>query len=350
MEMQPSLIVGYASTMNMAYQRQHYVSQVLLRRFADFGRLQVFDIRTEKWKRLPPKRIFCQAGYTQLLANGQVDNTLEREFGKVERQLPTTLAALDAAAKRPDFTLPLDIYANLCWYCAFLWRISPFAKAKAPVDFVMQMNQDLEHGRCDLLRQVVGLSENDIKAIQKAHAEGKKLIIDSKDFLQLIYRVQFVLRCKEDFVLFRHYTRWAVWNSPIELPISDIALVQVSFKEANVFVLPIAPHLLLAGTIKTGTQQKSDGTALKSNTFSTEDAQYWADAICYSAQTTLASKSIIPDVPAKRKRAERQVNFTKIVNPESIVSAGVTDFSGIFGVRLVDKSDFVKFIHSHVRK
>jgi Protein of unknown function (DUF4238) len=350
MEMQPLLTTGYASTMNTAYQRQHYVSQVLLRRFADFGRLQVFDIGTEKWKRLPPKKIFCQAGYTQLLANGQVDNTLEREFGKVEKQLPRTLAALDAAAKRPDLTLPLEIYANLCWYCAFLWRISPFAKAKAPVDFVMQMNQDLEHGRCDLLRQVVGLSENDIKAIQKAHTEGKKLIIDSKDFLQLIYRVQFVLRCKEDFVLFRHYTKWAVWNSPIELPISDIALVQVSFKGANVFVLPIAPHLLLAGTIKTGTQQKSDGTVIKSNTFSTEDAQYWADAICYSAQVTLASKSIIPDVPAMRKRAETQVNFTKIVNPESIVSAGVTDFSGIFGVRLVDKSDFVKFIHSHVRK
>jgi hypothetical protein len=37
-------------------------------------------------------------------------------------------------------------------------------------------------------------------------------------------------------------------------------------------------------------------------------------------------------------------------NPESIVSAGVTDFNGIFGVRLVDKNEFVKFIHSHVKK
>ncbi len=336
--------------MKTVFQKQHYVSQVLLRRFANGGRLQVFDIKTEKWKPLPPKKIFCQSGYTQLLANGQVDNTLEREFGKVEGQLPRTLAALDDAAKKSQVVLPPEVYTNFCWYCAFLWRISPFAKAKAPVDFVMQMNQDLEHGRCDLLRQVVGLSERDIKAIQTAHAEGKKLIIDSQDFLQLIYRVQFVLRCKEDFVLFRHYTKWAVWNSPIDLPISDIALVQVSFKEANVFVLPIAPHLLLAGTIKTGTQKKSDETVIKSNTFNTEDAQYWADAICYSAQVTLASKSIIPDVSAMRKRTEKQVNFTKIVNPESIVSAGVTDFSGIFGVRLVDKSEFVKFVHSHVRK
>ena len=51
-----------------------------------------------------------------------------------------------------------------------------------------------------------------------------------------------------------------------------------------------------------------------------------------------------------RQRAEKQVNFTKIVSPESILSAGVTDFSGIFGVRLVEKNEFVKFIHSHVRK
>jgi hypothetical protein len=322
----------------------------LLRRFANSGRLQLFDIKTERWKRLPPKKIFCQGGYTQLLANGLVDNTLEIEFGKVEKRFPETLAALDGAAKKPQTTIPLDVFTNLCWYCAFLWRISPFAKAKAPIDFVMQMNKDLEHGRSDLLRQVVGLSENDIKAIQKAHAEGKKLIIDSQDFLQLIFRVQFVLRCKEDFVLFRHYTKWAVWNSPIELPISDIALVQVSFKEANVFVLPIAPHLLLAGTIKTGTQNKSDETVVKSNTFNVEDAQYWADAICYSAQATLASKNIIPDVPTMRKRAEKQVNFTKIVNPESIVTAGETDFSGIFGVRLVRNSEFVRFIHSHVSK
>jgi hypothetical protein len=336
--------------MKTVFQKQHYVSQVLLRRFANGGRLQVFNIETEKWKPLPPKKIFCQVGYTQLLANGQVDNTLEREFGKVETKFPETLANLDDAAKKLQVTLTSEIYTNLCWYCAFLWRISPFAKAKAPVDFVMQLNQDLENGRSDLLRQVVGLSENDIKAIQKAHAEGKKLIIDSKDLLQLIYRVQFVLRCKEDFVLFRHYTKWAVWNSPIELPISDMALVQVSFKDANVFVLPIAPHLLLAGTIKMGTQKKSDETVIKSNTFNIEDAQYWADAICYSAQAAIASKNIIPDVSEMRKRAEKQVNFTKIVNPESIVSAGVTDFSGIFGVRLVDKNEFVKFIHSHVRK
>ena len=299
---------------------------------------------------MPPKKTFYHIGYTQLLADGQVDNTLEKELGKIERQLPTTLAALDDVAKKTQVTLPPAVYTNLCWYCAFLWRISPFAKAKAPVDFVMQMNKDLEHGKTDLLRQVVGLSENDIVAIQRAHADGKKLIIESKDFLQLIYRIQFVLRCKEDFVVFRHYTKWVVYHSPVELPISDIALVQVGFKNVTVYLLPIASHLLLAGTIKTGTQTKSDETVIKSNTLPNDEAQEWADTIAYSAQTTLACKNKILDILEMRKRAEKKVNFTKIVNPASIISAGVTDFSGVFGVRLVEKNEFVKFVHSHVQK
>lgn len=221
------------------------------------------------------------------------------------------------------------------------------------MDFVVQINADLDNGKTDLLHQVVGLSENDITIVKREHANGKKVIIDSKDFLQLIYRVQFVLRCKEDFVVFRHYTKWAVWHSPIELPISDIALVQVYLDAAktNVFVLPIAPRLLLAGTIKTGEQKKLDKTQILSYTFKPDEAEYWLDAICLSAQTTLASQSIIPDVPLIRKRAAgKGINYTKIVNPELIISAGTTDFTGNFGVRLASKPEYIKFINSFVAK
>src|SRR5206468_4143752 len=144
----------------------------------------------------------------------------------------------------------------------------------------------------ELLLQVVGLSENDIKAVQKAYAQGRKVIIDSKDFLQLIYRVQCVLRCKDDFVIFRHNTKWVIYNSPVELPISDMALVQVGFQQekVTVYLLPISPHLLLAGTIRSGKQTKSDETLLHSDSLPTDEAQHWADVISYSAHTTLASK------------------------------------------------------------
>jgi hypothetical protein len=74
------------------------------------------------------------------------------------------------------------------------------------------------------------------------------------------------------------------------------------------------------------------------------------NADSYAANWNLASQNIIPDVPAMRKRAQPHVNFTKIVNPASIVKAGITDFNGVFGVRLVDDGEYVKFIHSHIKK
>jgi len=50
-----------------------------------------------------------------------------------------------------------------------------------------------------------------------------------------------------------------------------------------------------------------------------------------------------------RKRAASHVNFVKIVNTEEIWSAGTTDFVGVFGVRLVDTPEYVKFVHAYIK-
>jgi hypothetical protein len=129
-----------------------------------------------------------------------------------------------------------------------------------------------------------------------------------------------------------------------------MAIVQLGFKSETVYLLPISPHLLLVGAIPNGTQSKSDETIIKSSTLAQDDAQIMADAICSSALATLASKNIIHDVSAMRRRGEQRVTYTKVVNPESIVTAGVTDFNGVFGVRLVDDDEYARFIHLHVRQ
>jgi hypothetical protein len=340
--------------MKTKYQNQHFVSQVLLRRFASRGHLQVFDVETGQWRQnVSPKKTFAHGGYTQLLANGQIDNSLETEFGKVETKLPITLAALDAAAQKSKTELPTDIYENFCWYCAFLWRLSPFAKAKAPADFVFQMNLDLEQGKTNLLKDVVGLSESDIAAIKIEHAQGKKVIIDSKDFIQLIYRIQFTLRCKEDFVWFRHFVKWKLWNSTIDFPISDMAVVQ-SYWEAhktNVYILPISPRLLLIGTISAGTHNSSDETFIQGGSLDLGATEYLLETICLSAITSLASQHVMPDIQAIRARAIKSgINYTKIVNTESLITAGTTDFNGAFGVRLVSRDEFKKFINLFIKK
>jgi hypothetical protein len=340
--------------MKTKYQNQHFVSQVLLRRFANRGHLQVFNVETGKWRQnVSPKRIFAHGGYTQLLANGQIDNSLETEFGKVETKLPTTLTALDAAAQKSKTELPLDIYESFCWYCAFLWRLSPFAKAKAPADFVFQLNLELDKGKTDLLKNVVGLSEHHIAIVQQEHKKGKKVIIDSKDFIQLVYRIQFTLRCKEDFVWFRHFVKWKLWNSPIDFPISDMAVVQ-SYWEAhktNAYILPISPRLLLVGTIAVGTHHRSDETFIQSDSLDLGTAEYLLETICLSAITSLASQHVMNDIRAIRARAIKSgIGYTKIVNPESLITAGTTDFDGVFGVRLATSEEYIKFINQFVAK
>lgn len=120
----------------------HFVSQALLRRFANkAGVLQVYNVQTGVWNDLPPKQVFCYPGYNQLSAFGNVDNSLELAFSKAETYLPKILAALDIAAQNETTQLSLDIYTNLCWYCALLWHISLAGKAKAVVDFLITINE-----------------------------------------------------------------------------------------------------------------------------------------------------------------------------------------------------------------
>lgn len=83
-----------------------------------------------------------------------------------------------------------------------------------------------------LLRDVLGLADDDIKAIQTAHSEGKRVILKGQNCIQIIYKIQCVLRCKEYFTFFRHYTTWTVCNSPVELPVSDVPLVQVGYTKS----------------------------------------------------------------------------------------------------------------------
>jgi hypothetical protein len=336
--------------MSNAYQNQHYVSQVLLRRFADAGYLQRFSVQSNTWKRVSPKRVFSGLGYTQLLAYGETDNSLEASFAKIESAFPLTLKALDDAATRSISVLPVNLYENLFWYCAYVWRISPFAKAKAPGEFVMQLDSDLKNQKTNLL-QAIGIPEGDINTIQQLHANGVKFILRGDDYLQVVYRIQFVRRCREDYWWFRHFAKWTICNSPIELPISDIALVQYFDRalDTTFYLLPISPNLILIGSIKTGTHHQSTDTTIRGSTLNVEEAEYCLDAICLSAVTALIGKSRTHDVRALRNRArEKKIRFCKIKDLESVLSAGTKPFNGPLIVFPVAKGEYVKYVKSFI--
>ena len=170
--------------------------------------------------------VFLPRLYNQLTRFGQFDDSLDRELQKNRnRNSPETFAALDKAATQSYLQLDSQTFENLCWYLSFLWNMCPFAKAVAPVHFVEQIMLDLRLGKIDRLR-ALGHTESNIAAIQKFHNEGYKLIITGKNYLQLVYRIVFNDHCRETYRQFRFITQWTVYNSPIELPISDIALIK----------------------------------------------------------------------------------------------------------------------------
>src|ERR1700678_2512578 len=108
---------------------EHYVSQVLLRRFTVSGHLQSYQIKDDKWRRKSPRNVFSAFGYNQLLVDGKVDNTLEAAFSKVETPLPKVFNALEEAVNQPSAELPSAIYENLCWYSSLSAPLSRLPSA-----------------------------------------------------------------------------------------------------------------------------------------------------------------------------------------------------------------------------
>ena len=249
----------------------------------------------------------------------------------------------------------MEIFENLCWYCAFIKRISPFAKAAAPVDFVFQLDKDLEQGSDEILREVLQFPEHAIQFLRREHAAGKKLIINSQNFLQAVYRIKFRRKYGFDYSTFRYNTKWTVCHSPIEMPISDVALTQIPAPVHNAvfYGLPIAPNLLLKGQVNQGTQKNSLQTVIKGDTITSEEAELWFEAICLSAVSELAAKKMITDVVEARERAKTKgIAFTKIVNPDAAMEAGRENFTGRRAYRSVARRlrKVYPFIHSTARQ
>ena len=306
--------------------KEHYVSRALLRRFARKKLIETYNIKHGKWNATSIKTVFFSVGYYQLLAFGKVDNTLDAEFKKLENSLPKTLAALDDAATKTTTILDAKVYEHLCWYCAFLWQMSPFAKAASPVNFVTQLELDLKHGNVDMLK-ALGHSERNIAEIKKHYAAGHRFIITGRNFLQLVYRIQFAERCKATYSQFRHSTKWTVYNSPIELPISDIAMAQYQdmITRTVVYILPIAPKLVLFGALKLGDNLvSSNDTIIKGDTLPADAAEDILDIICKSAFYRVGSQNRIGDINGFRQRAaKKKVAFVKMNQLEAVLSAGL---------------------------
>jgi hypothetical protein len=128
---------------------QHFITRSFIKK--RFGNAEGFvlryDVQHGTWKtNASPKIVFTRYGYTQFLEQGQpVDNSLEDSFANLESKLEFILAALDNAAANESTPIPDELFKDFCFYCAYLSYLSPFAKAKAPVDFVATLDIHLPY-------------------------------------------------------------------------------------------------------------------------------------------------------------------------------------------------------------
>jgi hypothetical protein len=335
--------------MNKKNERQHYVSQILLKRFKTTGQsFQCYQVQTGLWEPKGIKRCCSARGYNQILVGGNWNNAIEDSFSKVETNLPDTLNALEQAANQRSVELLESLYKNMCSYCAFLKRTSLFSKPGAVVSFLAQINLELERGQYFLLREL-GMQDDVILRFREGYSQGGRIIIESENVLQTVFRLQFERLLNDNIREFLN-CNWTISNSSIELPMSDIGLIEFGLHDKNYYVLPISPKLVLEGVFYYDPTKNSPKPVVKGHDFSLDEAEYRLDWICSSAVLEVICPHSNFDIAASRNRANANgIKFHKIVNPEQVLLAGMQNASTAYSLQMVSTKEYVKFVHSFVK-
>jgi len=336
---------------NQRPENQHYVSRLLLKRFKLPGHpLECYDIAAGQWKPKSVEKACADSGYNQLITSDGIDDTLEDEFSKVESRVPKALRLLERIAGNGGADLPAQAFTDLCQYCAFLTLSSIAAKASAVVNFVYNLNLEIEIGQRHLLRELE-IPEAIIADWKPAVLSGNRVIIEADNALQLIYRHQFRRRFGEECALYRH-TKWVICKSPIDLPIADIGLVPLSQQEPklNRYILPLGPRLALQGIFFHDVSRNSPNQTVKRLALTQDEAQECLDIICSAAVAEIFCQRRIGNIAESVSRAKTAgVEFLQITNPRAVTGAGLKTSTAKIHFRVVSMKEFVAFVHSFVK-
>ncbi len=337
--------------MNNKDERQHYVSRVLLERFRHAGKhLECYDLKTQEWKQRSVEKVCSAPGYNQVLLSSDVNNTIEESFSKVESRLPKTFRALEQACTKPETELEKSTYENWCLYCAFLKRTSLFAKPGAVVSFLAQLNMELEKGGNYLFREL-NTPEEVINKFREGYAAGGRLIIESENVIQLVYRIQFERNLRLNFSEFAN-CEWTISESPIELPMSDIGLIHIQLigHDAIQYLLPIGPNLVVDGIFYHDLAKNSPQPNFAGHRLNKAEAEYRFASLCLSAVNEIIFSTRQPDIRAQLEHARTMgVSFNKIPNPQIGLSAGLKNCDLRYRLQMVSVDEYVRFVHSFVQ-
>lgn len=337
--------------MNNKDERQHYVSRVLLERFRQAGKpLECFDFIGQRWRQRSVEKVCSAPGYNQLLLSTDVNNVIEQSFSGVESKLPRTFGLLEKISTRSSINLPKQIYENLCLYCAFLKRTSLFAKPGAVVSFLAQLNMELKTGTCCLFREL-NVPDEVINKFREGYADGGRLIIESENVIQLVYRIQFERLLNMNLVEFLNCD-WTISRSPIELPMSDIGLVQIQLTQPKAiqYLLPISPHLILDGIFYHDLAKNTPQPTITAHELSRTEADYRFAALCLSAVKEIIFSNRCLDIQKRLEHARTMgLAFNKIIDPRASIFAGLKQCDLRYRLQMVSKAEYVRHIHTFVQ-
>jgi hypothetical protein len=337
--------------MNLENENQHYISAVLLRRFKTPGNpLHCYQISTREWEEKSVEKLCSAEGYNQLVVpGGKTNNALEASISRVESKLPKTFKALEHAVHFDTMELPAAIYQNLREYCAFLKLSSLFSKASAVVSFLQQINMELERGEYFLWRELQ-IPQPVIDGFRLEYDNGGRVIIETENALQLVYRLQFERLLDTNCWEFSR-TDWAICSSPIDLPMSDAGIVPINLEklEANHYLLPLGPRLLLEGVFYHDQNKNRVKTSIRGFRMTDEEADYRADCLCSASIREIIFSKRTADVETRLARAVQSgLRFHRVAKLEQVLSAGMKPAGGKYTFKCVPKEEYVRFMHSFV--
>jgi hypothetical protein len=199
-----------------------------------------------------------------------------------------------------------------------------------------------------LLREL-NVPDEAVSQFRQGYKQGGRIIVQSENVTQLIYRLQFE-RCMDINYAEFHNCEWIISKSPVDLPMSDIGLIEMRLDDlqAKQYLLPISPWLILEGLFYFDLK-KNSRRPISGHTLTPEEAEYRFDVICRSAVNEIIFSRYQPDIEHALKRATTKgIMFHKLPNHELALSSGLKSSTTKYGLQMVTTEEYVKFVHSFV--
>jgi hypothetical protein len=198
------------------------------------------------------------------------------------------------------------------------------------------------------------MPDETIVLFREEYARGRRLILKANNILQIAHNVR---AARERECTYRQFGagEWSIAESPITLPLSDVALVPVWDTARGIieYVLPIGPHLLLECNLRTGVvlnlEEASWTRAVAARSLDQSEADQVVDRICASASREIVSSNILEDVAERRTRAKASgIKFHRSTNPRAVAEAGRIETDGAVTFQMVSEQEFVEYVYSFV--